>query len=238
MIVPRRGFHLALALCLAFRAFAAEGPGALAEGERLFRENKPAEALPWLEKAVKESPTEERAWLYQGVVLQMLGRYDEAVKLLQRGLPQAGGMRHLFHYNMGNAYALLGRASFAEEMYNLAMGEDPSFAPVFLNRANARTKLGNLRGAVADYRRYLELEPGSAQRTAIEDMIRLMGEAMATEDRKAAEAEAWRIAEAAARQAMLDEVTASLKAAAEETTSFSAGSGSIQGYGDDITLDE
>ena len=42
------------------------------------------------------------------------------------------------------------------------------------------------------------------------------------------------VAEELARKSLLDEVTASLRAAAEDTTNLAAGSGQVQGYGDEL----
>ncbi len=230
--------RLAVPLVFLFAALSPIAAGPFEEGERLFRENKPAEAAPVLERALLEPAVDERAYLYLALAYEQLGRYDAAVATLRKGLPSARLYRHLFYYNLGNAFVLLGRNTFAEESYDESIAANPSYAPARLNRANARLALGKLGGAAEDYRAYLGLEPASAQRSAIEALlVRLEGALAAEAQRIAAESAAKAQAEAA-RKALLDQVAASLKAAAEETMSLSAGTGQIQGYDDTLELDE
>jgi len=234
MRVSRLLFASLLALFIATSAAA----GAFDEGQRLFREDRPREAIPLLERAVLEAGADERAWLYLALSYQQLGRLDDAAGAFRKGLPGAQRYRALFLYNLGNVYALQGKNAFAADMYGEALSADPAYAPAYLNRANSRLSTRDLPGAAADYRRYLDLEPASPQRSAIEALLAKLDGAVSEAARLAAEAEAKRIAEAAAKQALLDQVTASLKAAAAETTSLSTGSGDVQGYGDELKLDE
>ncbi len=224
----------------AFFALACAGAAAASydDGERLFREDKPAEAAPLLEKAVLEPGADERAWLYLALSYQQLGRLDEASAALRKGLGQSSRFKSLFYYDLGNVFALQGKNSFAADMFTQAVALDGAFAPAFLNRANARLTVKDLAGAAEDYRRYLELEPTSAQRGAIEELLKRLSKGIADTERAAAEAEAKKLADEASRQALLDKMSASLKASADETTSISAGAGDVQGYGDEIKIDE
>ena len=212
--------------------------GLFAEGERLFREDRPREAAAALEGAVLEPGADERAWLYLGLAYQQLGRHEDSVAVLRKGLPKASRYRHLFYFDIGNAFALQGKNAFAEEMYGEAILADGSYAPAYLNRANARMSQKNFRDASADYARYLALDPSSPQRATIEELQRRLAGALQAAESAAAAAEAARLAEEAAKKALLDQVAASLKAAADETTSLSAGTGSVQGYGDALELDD
>jgi tetratricopeptide (TPR) repeat protein len=208
------------------------------DGERLFRADKPAEALPSLEKAVLEQGVDERAWLYLALSYQQLGRLDEASAALRKGLGQATRFKALFYYDLGNVFILQGKNSFAVDMLAQAIGLDGAYAPAFLNRANARLATKDYAGAKDDYGRYLELEPASPQRPAIEQMIDRLGAGIAETERAKAAEEAKKLADEEARRAFLDKMASSLKAAADETTSISAGAGDVQGYGDELKLDE
>jgi tetratricopeptide (TPR) repeat protein len=243
--VQVRGARFLVAAALVTLAFSAPAAAASAagapafdEGERLFRENKPAEAAPLLEKAILDPATDERAWLYLALSYQQLGRLDEASAVLRKGLGQASRFKYLFYYDLGNIFALQGKNSFAADMYGQSIGVDSSYAPAFLNRANARLAVKDYGGAREDYGRYLELEPGSAQKGNIQELLKRLDAGIAETERIAAEAEARRQAEETARKELVDRMSASLKAAADETTSISAGAGNVQGYGDDIKLDE
>src|SRR5512133_1215469 len=94
---------LAFLLCLGALASGwAQSSGFFPEGERLFRENKPREAASLLEKAILEPGADEKAWLYLALSYQQLGRFDEGLAVLRKGLVQARSYRHLYYYNMGN----------------------------------------------------------------------------------------------------------------------------------------
>ena len=180
---------------------------------------------------------DERAWLYLAASYEQQKRYDEALGVLRKGLPKASRYRHLFYFDMGNLFALQGKNAFAEEMYGEAIKAEEGYASAYLNRANVRMALKNYEGASADYRLYLAREPGSSQRSSIERLLDLLGADLATAQKAAAEAEAQRLAAEEAKKALLDQVGASLKASAEETTSLSAGSGDVQGYEDSLELE-
>jgi tetratricopeptide (TPR) repeat protein len=234
----RSARFLAVAAFLALSSLGAGAAGAFDEGERLFRENRPAEAAPVLERAIQEQGSDERAWLYLATSYIQLGRLDEASSVLRKGLGQSLRFKSLFYYDLGAIFVLQGKNSFAADMFTQAIEIDGAYAPAFLNRANARLSVKDYAGAGADYRRYLELEPGSSQRASIEELLARLDKGIAETARVAAEAEARKQAEEAARKELLDRMSASLKAAADETTSISAGAGEVQGYGDEIKLDE
>jgi tetratricopeptide (TPR) repeat protein len=236
----RAARFLAVGAFAALISAGAAAAGSFDEGERLFRENKPAEALPFLEKAVQEPGTDERAWLYLSDCYQLLNppRLDDASAVLRKGLTLATRYKSLFYFNLGNVFVLQGKNSFAVDMFSQAIELDGSYAPAALNRANSRLSVKDYAGAGADYKRYLVLDPGSAQRSQIEALIKRLDAGLAEADRQAAAAEAKKQAEDAARQQLLDQMSASLKAAADETTSISAGAGDVQGYGDELKIDE
>ena len=107
----------------------------------------------------------------------------------------------------------------------------------YLNRANARMSLKNYEGAGEDYRTYLEKDPASPQRETIEKVLALMQNDIVAAQQAAAAAAAQAEAEAEAKAALLAQVEASLKEAAEQTQSLSAGPGDAQGYDDESELE-
>jgi tetratricopeptide (TPR) repeat protein len=207
------------------------------KGEEFFLANLPGEALPLLEAAVAEDSAHVRAALYLGMAYTQLGRNDEAITAFRRILPRAGNQSALVAFNLGNVYFIKGESVFAEQFYTQAIREDPSYAPAWLNRANARVKNGNLTDAVSDYEHYLVLEPLSPKRASIESLVRFIRDEFRTaeERRLAAEQEAAAVAER--RRLLLEEVSASLQAAAEETRGLSAGSENVLGYEGEFELE-
>lgn len=207
-------------------------------GIRLFMENKPMEAAPVLELAAREEGADERLYLYLGIAYQQQGKWDEAVAAFRKGLRPASPYTHQFLFNIANSFYAQGRSSFALEYYDQAIRAKPDYSGAYLNRANAKMKLGDHPGAVSDYSMYLGLEPSSPQAGEIRRLIDLLGAKTAEAERLKAEAEARALAEERARQALLDEVTRTLLEAAETTTNLSAGSGDVEGYETDLSLDD
>lgn len=199
--------------------------------------NKPAEAAARLEAAVRSDPANVAASLYLGIAYQQTGRFDDSIETLRKILPRAGERAALVAYNIGNAYFAKGAAVFAEQFYTKALESDSGMASAYLNRANARIRTGALKAAVADYGEYLVLEPASPKRPAIEKVISLIGEEFAAAERaKAVAAEAAKVEELK-RRSLLDEVSASLQAAAEETKGLSSGSEDVIQYDGEFVLE-
>jgi tetratricopeptide (TPR) repeat protein len=228
----------AFAALLAFGVSNAAAEGAFDDGERLYRENKPAAAVPLLEQAILAPGTDQRAWLYLSNCYQQLGRVDEASAVLRKGLAQATTLKYLYYFNLGTNFILQNKYTFASDMLSQAIDSNGAYSPALLLRANVRLSLKDYANAKADYLHYLDLEPASPQRASIEEIIKRLDAGIAEADKAAAVAEAKKQADGAAKQQLMDQMSASLKAAADETTSISAGAGNVQGYGDELKLDE
>ncbi len=224
------------ALALTLIAPMANAQDDFARGEELFVNNKPAEAVGYLESAIRKDPGKELAYLYLGTAYFQLGKTADAISTLKKGSAGAGGYSKLFSYYLGVFYESQKKNAFAEEMYTDALKADPSYAQAFLNRANVKFNQGKYRDSVPDYRSYLTLEPETPQRESIERLIALLEQGFAEEDRLKAE-EARRLAEEAARKAkLLEDVAASLKDAAEDTEGTSVGTEGAEGYDDESQL--
>jgi tetratricopeptide (TPR) repeat protein len=168
---------------------------------------------------------------------QQLERYDEAIAVYRKILPKGGAETARIAYNLGNAYFSRGNAVFAEQFYTQAIETDPVYAAAWLNRANTRVKNGLLREALPDYETYLSLEPRSPKRPEIERLTAFIREEFAAEERRRLLAEEAARAEAERKQRLLEEVSASLQAAADESRGLSAGSEDVQGYEGEFELE-
>jgi tetratricopeptide (TPR) repeat protein len=242
------------------------GQTSFSQGEELFMQNKPAEAMAYLEQTVAEDPANVKASLYLGITYQQLDRVDEAIAVYRKILPRGGSETARIAFNLGNAYFTKGSAIFAEQYYTQAVEADPTYASAYLNRANTRVKNGSPQEARPDYELYLTLEPRSSQRPQIESLLALIREeamaaeqaereaAAAAERQKLAAEQAEREAAAAAerqkiaaeqaareaaerRQRMMEEVAASLQASADSTQGLSAGSENVLGYDGEFELE-
>ena len=206
-------------------------------GEVLFLENKPREALVYLEAAAAENPANTRAFLYLGIAYEQLSRGDEAIAVFKRILPQAGENTANVAFNLGNAYFKKGDTSHAEEYYTQAIKTDPAYASAYLNRANTRVKNSSLKEALGDYEKFLSLEPLTPKRPQIESLTSLIRAEFAAEEQRRIMAEAAVREEAERRQRLLDEVSASLQSAVEDIRSMSAGSESVKDYHGEFKLE-
>jgi tetratricopeptide (TPR) repeat protein len=216
-----------IALSLAIPVF---GQNAFSQGEALFMQNKPAEALAFLESSLIEDPANIQGALYLGIAYQQLERLDDAIGVYLTILPRGGSETPRIAFNLGNAYYSKGDAVTAEQYYTQALTWDPSFGSAWLNRANTRISAGSLREAVSDYQQFLVLEPRSAKRPQIERLINFINQEFAAEERKQLQAEAQAAAEAERRRRLLEEVSASLQSAADDSRGLSAGAEDVLGY--------
>jgi tetratricopeptide (TPR) repeat protein len=230
----KRFFSLVLFLVLGTFLFA---QSSFSKGEELFLQNKPKEALPFLEQAVAEDPAYVQAALYLGIAYQQIDKFDEAIAVYRKILPRSGSQSALIAYNLANVYFSRGNATFAEQYYTQAINANPMYASAYLNRANSRIKSGLLQESISDYRQYLSLEPNSPKRSQIESLIAFIQDEAAAEEQRRIAAEAAAKAEAERRQRLLDQVSASLQAAADDAQGLSSGAESVQGYDGEFELE-
>jgi tetratricopeptide (TPR) repeat protein len=228
---------IAAGFWLAGAAAAGFGQTAFAQGEELFVQNRPKDALQYLEKAAAEDPAHVQAYLYLGIAYQQLNRVDDAIAAYTKILPRGGKETARIAYNLGNAWFAKGNFENAVNYYTEALKADPDYASAYLNRANAGIRAGILGDAVKDYEEYLNLEPLSAKRPQIEQLMAFIREEFAAEERRRILAEEQARLEAERRARLLEEVSASLQAAAEDSKSLSAGTESVQGYDGEFELE-
>ena len=235
-------------------------------GEELFMQNKPSEALEHLEATVKEDPLHVQAFLYLGITYLQLNRADDAINTYKQILPRGGSESARIAFSLGNAYFTKADFVHAAEAYSQAIKENPSYNSAYLNRANALVRSGELEDAVTDYETYLSVEPFTPKRNEIEKIIAFIQEEFAAVEQRRilaeeavraaelsriraeeiarAEAEMARIraeeeakAEAERRRRLLQEVTESLQAAADDSKGLSAGTENVQDYDNEFVLE-
>ncbi|MDR1248420.1 MAG: tetratricopeptide repeat protein [Treponema sp.] len=232
------GKKAVLALCFSwFFLTGLHGQSSFVQGEELFLRDKPQEALVPLQAAIAENPENVRAYLYLGVAFQQLNRLDEALAIYRRVLPIAGADTALIAYNMGNVYYAMGSLTLAEDMYTQALEANPGYAAAYLNRGNARLTRQALQDAVYDYEAFLNLEPGSAKRGRIEQLVSAIRSDFAAAEQERIQAEAQAAVESDRKRRILEEAAASLQSAAEDTRGLSSGSEGALGYEGEFELE-
>ena len=232
--MKRASFFSVLCLISAVFCF---GQANFVRGEELFMQNKPKEAVVFLENCIAEDPAHVKAFLYLGIVYEQLERIDEAIAAYRKILPRAGDLTVYVSSNLANAYFNKGNIEYAEQFYSQALQADPVFSSAYLGRANTRIKNGAFKEAVVDYELYLALEPRSPKRPQIEMMLAFLRAEFAAEERqKLLEEEAIR-EETERRQRLLDELAASLHSAADESQGLSTGAEDVEAYAGEFELE-
>lgn len=251
------GFPIVTAVALLLVPCFGWGGPALEQGATLLLENQPSQAVTYLEQAVREEPANTKAHLYLALTYEQLGLHTEAISTLTRALDLPGAKPHVLYFNMGNNYLHQGDPEHALDMYTKAIDTNRTYPNPYLNRANILAETEEYEQAIADYKVYLNLDPDTPQREAIERAIVLLEDAIEQEriraeeerkrreeeerrkreeeerrrqeeERKRLEEERRRQEEEARRKALLDSVLDSLKESSEETQNLSAGSEDIE----------
>jgi tetratricopeptide (TPR) repeat protein len=206
-------------------------------GEELFMNNKPGEALIYLENSIVEDPSHVKAYLYLGIVYEQLNKIDEAIAAYRRILPRAGSLTAYVANNLANAYFKKGETASAEMFYTQAIDYDRVFPSAWLGRANTRVMSGYLGSALTDYEQYITLDPRSPQRARIEQLVSVIRAEFAAEERRRLIAEEEERVRAEQRQRLLDEISASLQAAVDSSSGLSSGMEGLEGYNSEFELE-
>jgi tetratricopeptide (TPR) repeat protein len=147
----------------------------LARGEKLLNENKPDQALVFLQAGLETGTPSQKLYHYLALSYQSLGQNQKALEAIEKGLALSGDLTYLLSYNKGNVLFQEGQYSAAEEAYNRSLGLAPDFNSNILNRANARLQQAKYADSLGDYKLYQELEPSNSQRRQIDEIIALLG---------------------------------------------------------------
>ncbi len=213
------------------------------EGEALFRSNQPELAIPQFQRSLLDGSSKPSVYNYLGIAYMQTGEIQKALDTFLEGTAIAGSDRRSLYYNAGNAAYVLKDFDKAKEYFSYAIVADSAYANAYLNRANTSVQLTTYTEAIEDYTNYLLLDPNTVQYSEVERMIAALqsellfqeqeAERLAAEqkrleeEQRRIEEEQKRLAaekaaeEAARRQRILAEVSASLQAG--EATNLSAG---------------
>ena len=74
------------------------------EGEKLFRENNPSQAIPLLYQASQQSQVDPRVFVYLGLCYQQEGKFSDAVSTFIKGTSYPGADKKILFFNAGNIY--------------------------------------------------------------------------------------------------------------------------------------
>jgi tetratricopeptide (TPR) repeat protein len=144
----------------------------LQQGEQLFLENKPREALPHLEKALFEHPQDEKIYLYLGVIYEQIGDAEKSIQILKRGLNalQINGSLEVAYLNRANSRLELEEFQDARQDYIDYLRLDPDTP----QRENIEKLIALLGRAIedAERKRLEELERQKALLNEVLDTLK------------------------------------------------------------------
>ena len=119
--------------------------GSLAEYDRAIataREGVPGAEIPWYGK---------------GATLILLGRYDDALRAIDKAL-DINPRNEVAWVNKGNALTKMGRFVDALRCFNAAIKVSPDYEVAWNNKGNALARLGKFEDAVSCYERALQID--------------------------------------------------------------------------------
>lgn len=216
---------------------------ALTQGKKLLLNNQPDKAVPLFYKAASEGKNDPKINLYLGVCYISMGKYAEAEQQLLAGKSKDTAGAYLYSYNLGNVYFLQSRFTEAEEAYTEALAARRAYPPAVLNRANTYIKLEQYPQALEDYKFYLNLDPATSQRQAIQRMVSLLESEHREAEMIRMQEEARKLAEETERKAaeerykkLQDEINANLQSV-DNASSLSVGSDETLDYSEDYNLE-
>lgn len=176
---------------------AAQATDFLSEAERLLSQNKPGEAVTYLEATLGQGRLSQRLFLYLGTAYHALGQNDRAVAMFERGLELRGELKAALLYNLGSVSMARRDYEKAEAYLSRALELDERDGDAYLNRANVRLIRENYEGALNDYLQVLALQPDNPQRAQILRLTELLRAHLAAVREAQMRAEAERLAQLA-----------------------------------------
>lgn len=137
------------------------------QGEKLFKENNPSDAVQVLESEIQKKNITENSYNFLGLAYYQLGEYEKSVDAFSRGLKIQPENAEILYFNQGNSYYALKDYSSAAECFSRALSENPDFSMALLNRANALLMDDKLKNARESYSEYIKKNPDDVQKERI-----------------------------------------------------------------------
>ncbi len=163
-------------LCTLITIFLFTGIYAQSQGESLFKENKPKEAVQVLENEILNGLVTANTYNFLGLGYYQLGEYAKSIDAFNRGIAAQPTLAKTFLYNQGNSYYALKDYTSAIRCYSDVLKDNPTFYDALLNRANALLMASQLKDARTEYIDYIAKCPNDPQRPEIEKLIKALEE--------------------------------------------------------------
>jgi tetratricopeptide (TPR) repeat protein len=135
------------------------------EGTGVILENRGdlKNALAFLNKAISLDPKKGRAYYNRAMILDGLGQKEEAIKDYSVALVYQPDITIEILSNRAVLFIETGKYKEAVIDLNYLISEDSNNFMYYYNRAFSKLKLNDIDGAIADYRKVLQLNPDDKQ---------------------------------------------------------------------------
>ncbi len=130
-------------------------------GELLVSEHQAAQAIPYLDLALRADPEFPNTWISKGVADSDLHRYQEALDCFQHALIFKPGDDEA-HFDEANALSSLNRLPEVLAEYDRAIALNPAMATAHSNKGDVLRKMGHPADAIAEYRQAIDINPKDA----------------------------------------------------------------------------
>lgn len=148
--------------------------GGLSQGENLFKENKPSEAVEVLEYEILNGQISDNSYNFLGLGYYQIGDLEKSIEAFKRGIKAQPDNKKILSYNLGNSYYAVKNYGAAIECYSDSLKADPLFYEAILNRANALLMAERYGAAKEDYELYIKKCPDDVQRERIELLLKAL----------------------------------------------------------------
>lgn len=234
-IKVRPSLVLILIFFTILHTYSDDSESTLSKGQRLFMENKPDDAIIWLELALGEDTGNKNIYNYLGIAYEQTGKNQKAIDIYNRGLDYAGNLKSQFLTNIANNMVILGNYDSAINFYSKAMVSEYN-GDALRNRAGEYLRKQLFDEALQDYKEYIIVEVDPYQGEDIKRLINLLEKKLDLIAKQKIENERKRLEEEARQRDLLNQVLNSLSAAGDGTTNLSAGAEDAEDYDGDFDI--
>ena len=131
-------------------------------GMAFLQTNKPQEAIPHFEQALRIKPNYAEAHYNVGTALLQMSRPQEAIARYEQALRIKPNYFEA-HYNAGNAFLQINKPQEAIAHYEQALRIKPNLAEAHYNAGNAFLQMSRPQEAIAHFEQALRLKPNFAE---------------------------------------------------------------------------
>ncbi len=118
------------------------------------------EAVDGFTRALAMSPNSSESLVYRGMAYVKLEMLNEALADFNRANPSRAATIDELAVVKGDCLFVLGQAKEAEATYSEGLRDAPGNLPLLLRRAQVRSELDDVEGALADFDAIFEQDPG------------------------------------------------------------------------------